>query len=181
MRRVLKSLVLFAVAILITLPAAAADNGFYLGGSVGQAAVATGELGDDEFIVDDDSTGYKVFAGFRMITFLGIEGSYVDLGTTEEADTEASLKGVQLQGMVYLPLGIADIFAKGGMISWETEFNRTVAGPADALTRDGTDPVYGAGVQFRIQSFCVRGEVEYFDIESTDEVVMYSVGASYTF
>lgn len=180
MRRTLNPLVLVAaVLILIALPAAAADNGFYIGGSVGQAAVNTGELGEIE--IDDEATGYKVFAGVRMLTFLAIEGSYRDLGSVTDDDSgisyDADVTGYDLQAMAMLPLGIADIFAKAGLIEWESEFS----GPGGSVSRDGNDPVYGAGFQFRFSSFAVRGEIEYFDIESTDEFYMYSIGASYTF
>ena len=39
----------------------------------------------------------------------------------------------------------------------------------------------GLGVQFRISSFAVRAEVEYFDIEDVQDALMYSIGGSYTF
>ena len=182
MRSTLK--VLFAIAVLIALPAAAADNGFYIGASVGQAAVATGELGDEgdlDIDIDSDSTGYKVFGGFRALTFLGVEGAYFDLGSSEDADAEVAIDGLSLSVVGYIPLGIADIFGKAGMMSWNTEFSGSVDGDPLDVSSDGTDPVYGAGFQFRFQSFCIRGEVEYFDVEAADEIIMYSVGGSYTF
>jgi len=39
----------------------------------------------------------------------------------------------------------------------------------------------GIGVQFRIKSFAIRAEFEYFDIEGAEYVYMYSIGGSYTF
>jgi len=183
MRRSMILVVLAAAALLVAINASAADNGFYLGGSVGQASFTTGDLGDVDF--NGDTTGYKVFAGGRFITFLGVEGSYVDFGEIDDARDNASYRadvtGYTLQGVAYLPLGIADIFVKGGMFQWDADLHSTIEGSSATFSTDGSDPVYGAGFQFRIQSFAIRGEVEYYDVQDADELYMYSVGASYTF
>lgn len=183
MRKSMILAVLAAVAMLVTLSAAAADNGFYLGGAVGQSSFTTGDLGDVDF--EGDTTGYKVFAGGRFITFLGVEGSYVDFGEIEDERTNAlytaDVTGYTLQAVGYLPLGIADIFVKGGMFEWDADLKSAIEGSTETFSTDGSDVVYGAGVQFRIKSFCIRGEIEYFDVENADELYMYSVGASYTF
>jgi hypothetical protein len=79
-----RSITLLFIAVVFTLVAfsvAAADNGFYLGGSVGQSSYSVGEFSSDDF--DGDGTGYKAFAGGRFLTFLGIEGAYVDFGDIE--------------------------------------------------------------------------------------------------
>jgi hypothetical protein len=169
---------MFAAALAgVALPASAADNGFYLGGAIGQSSIQAGELTDEEF--DVHATGYKVFAGGRFLTFLGVEGSYVDFGDIED-DTfqgvETEVTGASLQGVVYLPLGIADVFAKGGVFQ-QSDF--VISGVAES-SDDETAPVYG-GVQFRIRSFALRAEVEYYDLDAIDELYMISVGASYTF
>lgn len=69
------ALLVFAIA----LPAAAADNGFYLGGSAGRSAVNTGTVG--EVSVNSEATAYKVFIGGRFLTFFAVEGAYSDLGS----------------------------------------------------------------------------------------------------
>jgi len=185
MRHVKTLLVLTAVATLFTLPAAAADNGFYLGLSAGRAALNTGDLGNAE--VEGDANAYKLFAGYRFLNFLAVEGAYVDLGTAEDDQEststhyEAGVNGFELQGMAFLPLGIADIFVKAGLFNWNADLEGIIAGEPDSVSADGTDPVYGAGFQLRFKSFAVRAEVEYFDVENANDVYMYSIGASYTF
>lgn len=177
MRRFLHLLAIAALAVFLPLTASAADNGFYLGGSIGQASFDAGSLSEED--LSGDTTGYKVFAGLRMITFVGIEGSYVDFGEVEDSplDASASVTGYDLQAVGYLPLGIADIFVKAGMFEWEAELESL----EESISNDGSDPMYGAGVQFRIKSFALRAEVEYFDIQDADELYMVSVGASITF
>lgn len=182
----MRSVVLVAlstIALLATLSAAAADNGFYLGGSIGQSSFTTGDVSDVDF--DGEATGYKVFAGGRFLTFLGVEGSYVDFGDIEDDQAatgyQVEASGVTLQAVGYLPLGIADIFVKGGVFQ-ESEIMLTGAGPGAAVSSDDeTAPVYGAGLQFRIKSFAVRAEIEYYDVDNADELYMYSIGGSYTF
>ena len=172
--------VLFVLAIaLFAFPVAAADNGFYIGGSVGQAEIATGDLDADIEIDGSDFGSYKVFSGFRFLTFGGVELSYADFGeiSGDEADTTAEVDGLGLVGVLYIPFGIGDVFAKGGVMDWNADLNTLT----DVRSLDGTDPLYGAGLQFRIKSWAIRGEVEYIDVESADSVYMYSVGASWTF
>ena len=81
----------------------------------------------------------------------------------------------------YLPLGIADIFAKAGVIAWDASISAQIDGVTERQSEDGTDPAYGIGIQFRIKSFAIRAEFEYFDIEGAKSVYMYSLGGSFTF
>jgi hypothetical protein len=175
------NLFLFIVVFaLIALPAAAADNGFYLGGSFGYSDITTGEL--NQFSVEGDATGYKIFGGARFLHVLALEASWVDFGTINDTrnDIEAEIDGYGLQGVVLLPLGIADIFGKAGVFQWNADFQGPIINPNSA-SNDGTDPVYGAGVQFRIKSWAIRGEVEYYDVQDAKSIYMYSIGGSYTF
>lgn len=176
-------LCLAGLLVVLAAPATAADNGFYLGASVGQSQVDTGDLGEVE--LDDDDLGYKVFAGYRFLTFLAVEGSYVDLGGPEDDSADgryaADVEALDVFAVGMLPLGIADLFVKAGMVSWDVELTSDLAELPDSVSEDGTDPVYGIGFQLRFSSFALRAEVEYFDIEATNDVYMVSIGGSYTF
>jgi hypothetical protein len=180
------SILLTALIALLALPAVAADNGFYIGASVGQSDIKIDQdLEDIDF--SGGATSYKVFGGFRFLTFLGVEGSYVDLGAPSEfveaidGTIETDVTGYDGFVVGYLPLGIADIFAKVGVIAWDASISGQIDGTTERQSEDGTDPAYGIGVQFRIKSFAIRAEFEYFDIEGAKYVYMYSIGGSYTF
>lgn len=185
MHRLRLSIALTSIFVLLALPAAAADNGFYLGASIGQSAIDFSGEETPDFSGDD--MAFKVFAGYRLFAFFAVEGSYVDFGApsgdlgTADDTFETSIKGFDIFAVGMLPLGIADIFAKAGMASWDADLTTNIDGVVDSVSSDGTDPVYGVGVQFRISSFAIRGEVEYFDIADTDGLLMYSVGGSFTF
>jgi hypothetical protein len=51
-----------ATLALASLPAVAADNGIYLGASVGQSGLQI-----DDFNYDASATGYKLIAGWRFL------------------------------------------------------------------------------------------------------------------
>ncbi len=189
MKKFGRSIALTGLIALLALPAAAADNGFYLGASFGQSGIKINDVDDDLDGVDfsGSATAFKVFAGFRFLTFLAVEGSYVDFGAPDDylealdGTVQTDVTGYDAFAVGLLPLGIADIFAKVGFISWDASISGQVGGEAQSESEDGTDPAYGLGVQFRIKSFAIRGEVEYFDIEGAEYVYMYSIGGSYTF
>lgn len=190
MRRAMTAFVLFVATALIALPATAAENGFYLGLSAGQADLTTQSFDEDfegDYELDGNDFGYKAFVGYRFLTFLAVEGSYVDFGGMEDelasvdASYEVGVKGVDLFAVGMIPLGIADIFFKAGMLDWDSDLEARVGDVHSAFSSDGTDPAYGVGAQFRIKHFAIRAEVEYFDVEATEDLYMYSIGASYTF
>jgi hypothetical protein len=183
MRQPLTRLALVAAIFLVALPALAADNGFYLGLSGGRTAVASNDFENADFT--GDATAVKGFAGYRFLTFLAVEGSYRDLGTSKDemASTSYEYKanGYDICVMGMLPLGIADIFAKAGAFAWKTDLTTSVEGMESMISKDGTSALYGVGVQFRIKSFAIRAEVEYFDVSTSKYIYMYSVGVSFTF
>lgn len=155
---------------------AQADNGFYIGGSVGNAAIdATPDTPTEESI-DSDDTGYKVFGGFKF-TIFAVEGGYVDFGKPTQNSNTVELSGFDLFGLVNFGIGPIDLFGKVGVFAWDSD-----ALVADnKVNKDGTDPVYGVGAGVSLGSFSVRAEYEYFDIKDFDTVQMISLGAVYTF
>ncbi len=187
MRVLILPLLIAAVVVSCAPAVSAADNGFYLGASLGQAFVDLGEVGDIRF--DEKDTAFKLFAGYRFLNFLAVEGGYVDLGAPTDEDAccgasptyRADIDGFDLFAVGLLPMGVADVFVKVGMVSWNLDLSTSPGDLSDAVSSDGVDPVFGLGLQFRIRSFAVRGEVEYFDISDAKDVYLFSVGGSFTF
>ncbi|HEX4969818.1 MAG TPA: porin family protein [Steroidobacteraceae bacterium] len=178
----MRKTILFAVALLAlpVLPAVAADNGFYLGASVGQANLKIDDLSgntlsDDDF--DGDDLAFKLIAGIRPLDWLGVEAAYVNFGEPEDTVVGTKLQadgdGISAFAVGFLATGPVDLFAKVGLISWDSK----ISGSFDD---DGTDLAYGAGAQFRVLGLSVRAEYEKFDISDVD-LDMISVGVTYTF
>ncbi|MBV1914240.1 MAG: porin family protein [Pseudomonadales bacterium] len=171
--------------VFLTAPAlvhAGTDSGFYVGGGVGYTAV---EIDGDGDTFDESDTSYKVFGGynFGLVPFLDIaaEVSYVNFGNPSGLldDTAAGVEitGFDVFGLVGFDLGPVGIFAKAGLINWDAD----VSYGGDAGGDDGSDPAYGIGAKFQIGSFAVRGEFEYFDVESVKNLSMLSVSGVFTF
>jgi hypothetical protein len=169
---------ILATALLLASTASmAADNGIYLGASLGQANT---ELDRDTGLdLDGDDTGFKIIAGIRPLDWFGIEASYVNFGEVESGPLSVESDGITGFGVFFLPVGPVDVFAKGGVISFNTDINRQNVGTV--FRDDGTDLAYGVGVQFRLLSLGVRAEYEMFDIDNVKDANMLSIGVTYTF
>lgn len=178
----MRKAILLAVALLTlpALPALAADNGFYLGASVGQANLKIDDLTNGTFANDDfdaDDTAFKLIAGIRPLDWFGVEAAYVNFGEPEDTVLGQKLKadgdGISAFAVGFLATGPVDLFAKAGLISWDSK----ISGSFDD---DGTDLAYGAGAQFRVLGLSIRAEYEKFDISDVD-LDMISIGVTYTF
>jgi len=204
-----KQLLFFALSAALGMSTAqAADTGFYVGGGLGQSKVSdfSGSDVDAELATlgltsstrtDDTDTGWKVFAGYRFMKYLAVEGAYTNFGeatansiitapaagtvnTTLEADSwTVSALGI-------LPLGDRfSLFARVGVNFWNADISATGIGgggtASASASDDGTDWVYGVGAAYSItKNLSVRGEWERYDFDGSD-VDLLSAGVSWKF
>jgi len=159
--------------------ALAADNGIYLGGSVGQANLKIDNLaGLSAADFDGNDTAFKAIAGFRPFDWFAVEASYVDFGKPDDnvlgEHVKAQADGVSAFAVGFLAIGPVDIFGKLGGINWDSK----VSG---GIKDNGTDFAYGVGAQFRLLSLSVRAEYEGFNLSDVDDLNMVSIGLTYTF
>lgn len=166
-----------------------ADSAAYIGGSVGDATVQVDVPEEDEigdvFEFDESDFAWKAFGGFNFdlaVIDLAIEGGYVDLGAPSgrvaDTEIEVDVTGWDLFGLAGIELGPIGVFAKAGMISWDADTTIEAIGTGGD---DGTDPAYGIGARFNLGSLEIRGEYEYFDIDTAEEVYMLSAGVAFAF
>lgn len=175
---------LFAAALLATATTAHADSGFYVGGSVGTAAVEAKDV-DSDIDFDEDDFAWKAFGGYNFDAFvidLAIEGGYVDFGSPSDtvlgSDVALDITGWDVFGLAGVELGPVGLFAKAGLISWDAD--ASIDG-VNVGSDSGTDPAYGVGVRFSLGSAEIRAEYEYFDVDDTDDVSLLSAGIAWTF
>jgi hypothetical protein len=151
---------------------AGAESGFYLGAGVGDATVK-----DTDF--DASDSAYKLFGGYNIgfipLVDFAVEASYVDFGAPSTSDGSIEVTGVNAFGLAGLSFGPFGIFAKAGMINWDSDATFGTASSSDS----GSDPAYGVGARFAIGSFSVRAEYEYYDVKSNLDMV--SISGVYTF
>ena len=174
-----------ALLTLVAINADAAESGFFMGGSIGTAAVEANVndgivLPDPAPVFDENDFGWKFLAGYDFALSeafsLGIEGGYVDLGSpaADVLTIPISLDptGLSLYGTAGVDIGSVGLFAKYGVVDWEVE--GSIAGID--FDDDGNDPAYGVGVRFNIGSVEIRGEYEIFDISDVEDVTLLSAG-----
>jgi hypothetical protein len=170
-----------AVASLLLAPAAQADGGFYLGGSIGEVNISQ-DFEIDEF--DESATAWKIIGGYMWdlpLLDLGAEISYNDFGSADQdigfENVEYDATGISAFGVVGVEIAIVGIFAKVGFVAWDTD----VAFGGLTGSDDGTDPAYGLGLRLNFSSLEVRAEYELFDIDAADDVDMLSLGVVWRF
>ncbi len=202
-----------AASLAASTPAVAADSGLYVGAGVGYAST---DIKDDSLFVagatastlttDDNSTGWKLFGGYRFNKYFGAEFGYVDLGKFSatrnvtapavgavSADIKAS--GWTLDGIGSLPIG-ADfsLYGRLGVIFSETKASAAASGAV--VFPPGVSPdqkaseaniKMGLGAQYDISQFFVRAEWErYFSLGKSNttgqgDINLFSVSAGIRF
>jgi len=155
------------------------DAGFYIGGSVGSASV---EVKESDIKFDEDDFAWKIFAGYQLNGWLAVEGGYVDFGAPDQTilgnKVEVDPWGLDAFAVAGIPLGPVRLFGKLGGIYWNADVDATDFGVQE-FDEDGFDIAAGVGLEVELFSIGIRGEVEYFDVE--DDILMYSLGATFTF
>ena len=165
-----------AAVLLFLTPAAWA--GAYVGASIGQSdsTVSGGGLS-----VDGDDTSWKVMGGYTFMKFLGVEGSYRNLGGidtvigTTSFTTDAS--SMDVFGVGFLSLGKVDLFAKLGLSRLEVDatINDPLFPVPLSVSANDNEMAYGLGADIGFGKLAVR--VEYEDLG----VSMFSAGALFKF
>lgn len=144
--------------------AQANEVGLYFGASAAHA--------EDE-ILNESQSGFKAFAGVNLTPVLGLEVSYVDLGTY--AGGALTQDGFAYELIGYIPITHQlDLFGRAGLFNWEVADSSTVV--------SGSDPTFGLGVNIRLNPHAsLRGEYQtFFDVDGGD-VDLYSASLSFNF
>lgn len=165
------------VAILAPLPALA---DLYAGASIGNSWFNHDPEVADVGEISENSTGWKIFGGFKNDGFFGVEGGYRDMGKIDYADSgfnaDSKTTGWDVEGVGRLKLGPVDVFAKAGAFFWKTEVGGDATGSAD-----GTAFIWGLGAGVRLGPIGVRLEWESMEVEDPDSLSMLSLGATLGF
>ena len=140
------------------------EVGLYMGAGVGQA---------EDVLLDESQSAFKAFVGINVTPVLGLELSYVDLGSY--AGGALTQDGIAYELIGYIPLSRQlDLYGRAGLFNWEVADNTTVV--------TGTEPTFGLGVNIRLNPHAsLRGEYQTFlDVDGGD-VDLYSASLSFNF
>jgi OOP family OmpA-OmpF porin len=170
------------------------ETGIYAGLSVGESKTDFSNNLDDFF--DGKDTAFKIYGGYRILDWVGVEASYVDLGEiTQRGGNQPGFTPFRLEeagfgayGVLYWNIAPVDLFAKGGLVVSQVHTRGTVQSGIFRFTFDETDSstdlTWGVGAQVRFGKLAVRAEYEHFDIDAGsgfDAPDMVSIGATWTF
>jgi len=169
MKRCLTAIVLGLAA---TSALAAEDETFW---NAGISAVF-GDYQFDDNNLDDSSTGFKLYTGYRFSQLFGVEGAYHNFGDFEEdldppnpgGDAKAELDGFSVTGLVFAPLAIEDleVYGKAGYYFFDQE---VVVDDSVVGSNSPSGLILGAGSRFAIgDRFAVRAGADWFDIDDGD-------------
>ncbi|WIE50626.1 outer membrane beta-barrel protein [Pseudomonas sp. GM17] len=137
---------------LLSFQALADDRGLYLGAGVSSIETDKTHLSDEDY-------SYKVFAGYRVNSYLAFEGAFVDLGQFKDEDLDFDGKSVQASAHLGFPLGErVRVFGSVGAHAWDADGNAS-----DDDT--GVNMTYGAGVEFDVfRNIGLRAEYEVLEV-----------------
>jgi opacity protein-like surface antigen len=154
------------------------DEGFYLGGGVGQFNLKLDDVDQtDEAIqsLDDSDTAWKAFAGWRMNPYFSLELAYVDFGNPSDSattasgssgDFSASISGVEPSILGTIPLGPVELFGKVGYLFYDVDASVDLDnGPGFDSSSSEQDFTYGGGVGMTFFGR-LNARLEYQRIES---------------
>lgn len=166
----------------------AAQTGFYLGGQYGQGSKKSSIRNFDVYAqrnydrfgftvdsgtssLDDSVSGYGFIGGYRFTPHLGVEGSYLNLGSLKyRSRVNGNISGVPSEGAFNADSETAGI-AVSALGVWPLSYRWEVYGRAGVLFATNTVSLFYADVQGP-----VRGE---FSENSIDALA--GIGTSLTF
>jgi opacity protein-like surface antigen len=171
-------LLILCCAITACAPAFADDLlGIYVGAGVGRTA-----LEQDYYQIDAHATGWKLLAGWRPISFLGVEAEYADLGNkgvttyggTTHVSTDASATAAYVLGYLPVPLPWIDVYGKVGAARLKANTSAypypgvgTCIAPAPcgpvSYDTSKSNIAWGGGLQFKVGRWAARADYERFD------------------
>ena len=179
----MKKLLVATFCSLLAGPALAGN--VYLGGSWGKATY-TIEAQDARAATQD--SGFKLYAGYRFIKWLGVEAAYTDLLSGKETamgvDFSVALNYWSASAVGLLQLHPRfELWGKIEAASWNADvtLDDGVSPPADNNS-SGTGVGYGVGFDwYATRRIGIRGEWETYDFGDVEEAKFLSAGIIFRF
>lgn len=181
----LKQTAALAVSLLLVAgPISAFAGDFYLGASIGNATL------DEDFdglVVNDNSTAFRIIAGWRFNDYFTVEGGYHDFGDFEQTFDDGSgpmTATLSADGFILGATGripVSERFAvtgRAGMFFWNgsAEVNNV-----SQATPEDSNLYLGVGVSFDVgERLQLTADWTRYELESATSGV-FSVGLQYRF
>ena len=118
---------------------------------------------------------YKIFGGYQATENFAVEGTYLDFGKSEEGRFSMETDGLDVSAVGMLLIGPVDVFAKGGVIFWDTK------GRGGLPDDHGENLSWGLGGAVRLGNVWLRVEGEWFDVELPSNVQTVTASVAWSF
>ena len=172
----------FATTLLLAASASAGE--FFVGGSIGKASLSEDF---DGLVIDDNSTSYRIVAGWQFNKYFSLEGGYHDFGDfTQDFDDGDGTSTARLSadGFTFAAAGavpIGDRFAitgRAGAFFWNgsAEINNV-----SQATPEDNNLFLGLGVSYDVgKRLTLTGDWTRYELDSATSGV-FSLGLRYQF
>jgi OOP family OmpA-OmpF porin len=186
-----KKIAVLAVASALSIPAYAADTGWFVLGSYGATKfhdVDTSGIGSPT--VDYTDRGFKLGGGYMFNKNFGVEAEYVQLGQATVTGTAAFSGSAKAHGEVVAALGVWPINDQFSVLGRLGFINGTVEVSSAGNSSTSTDLklAYGVGVAYNIsKAWSVRVEYDLYSglgnssTTGQSDVDLLSLGVVYKF
>ena len=154
----------------------AADDGLYLGASIGSASLSEDF---DGFDVDSSSTAYRLQVGWQLNEYFSVEGGYQNFGRFEQSfdvsgeilDISLKADGFTLGATGSVPLSENfSLLGRAGAFFWDGDAD--INGVSQAKPED-TNLYIGVGAKFALtERVSLIGDWTRFELEDTQSNVV---------
>jgi OmpA-OmpF porin, OOP family len=179
----MKNIINITFLVLLFLAASSFPQGIYLGAGIGNTFYGS-EITDavnQAKEISENSTSWKIFAGYHFNDFLGVEGGYRSFGNissdVEGSAFESKTTCWDVEALGRYQIAIIDIFAKAGVMSWSND----VSYLGQDSQGSATDFMWGIGAGAHFGPFGARLEWESVVVSGPDNLSMVSLSATFGF
>ena len=171
------------ILIFVFITTSALAQGFYLGAGIGNTFYSS-EVQDavnQAQEISENSTAWKIFAGYHLGDFIGIEGGYRSFGTisSDISNTtyESKTAGWDVEALGLYQISIIDLFGKAGAMFSSTD--ESVSGESTDDT--STNFLWGLGVGAHFGPVGARLEWESIVVDGPTNLSMVSLSGTFGF
>jgi len=171
------------ILIIVFITTTALAQGFYLGAGIGNTFYSS-EVQDavnQAQEISENSTAWKIFAGYHLDKFIGFEGGYRSFGNissdVSNVTYESKTAGWDVEALGLYQISLIDLFGKVGAM-----FSSTDASVSGQSTDDTTTNfLWGIGVGAHFGPIGARVEWESIVVDGPTNLSMVSLSGTFGF
>ena len=185
-----RNVAVLLVASALSIPAYAADEGWYLIGSVGQTKLKDSAAIAPPVTFDDTDTGFRLGGGYMFNKNIGVEATYVDLGKATVKGPVGFSGDWKASGVAVVALGVLPInpqWSVHGRLGF-IDATAKIEGPGGSDSSTDLKTTFGVGGAFHLnKEFSIHLDYDIYDKLGDENktgkssVDMISLGVMYKF